>query len=130
MNLYVADTHALFWYLAAHPRLSIKAKAAFDEAQQSFAVIYVSSIVLAELFYLNVKHNRPLDFKAEVAKMQQSTAFQFVPFEVMQTLDFDKDASVSEMHDRIIAGVARRRNAVLLTRDPSIIAAQVAQTLW
>jgi len=31
MNEYVADTHALLWYLTASPRLSAAAKAAFDE---------------------------------------------------------------------------------------------------
>jgi hypothetical protein len=34
------------------------------------------------------------------------------------------------MHDRMIAGVARRPNAVLITRDPLIIGSGVVATLW
>ncbi len=130
MNLYVADTHALYWYLTANSNLSGGAKAAFDEARQGLAVIYLPAITLAELYYLNVKHNRPVDFAAELARLEQSAQFEFVPFEAADTLDFATNAQVSEMHDRIIAGVARRRNAVLLTRDTNIIAAGVVATLW
>lgn len=37
-------------------------------------------------------------------------------------LDFDHDAAVLEMHDRIIAGLARRSNAPLITSDSQITA--------
>ena len=45
MNLYVADTHALFWYFIASPLLGAQAKAAFDEGKQGQALIYVPAIV-------------------------------------------------------------------------------------
>ena len=66
MNAYVADTHALFWYLTDSPRLGRQASSAFEEADRGSAQIYLSAIVLAELFYMNEKLGRPLDFVAIV----------------------------------------------------------------
>ena len=59
MNDYVVDTHSLFWFLTASPRLGANAKAAFDEAQNGLAFIHISAIVLAELYYLNSKYSSP-----------------------------------------------------------------------
>jgi len=53
MNYYVADTHALYWYLINSPLLGAGASAAFDEADNGNALIYIPSIVLAELYFLN-----------------------------------------------------------------------------
>ncbi len=39
MNHYVADTHALFWYLTGSPRLGAQAKRVFDEGARGQAVI-------------------------------------------------------------------------------------------
>lgn len=55
MIFYVADTHALFWYLTNSPRLGAQASSAFDEGVRGRAVIYVPAVVLAELYYLNEK---------------------------------------------------------------------------
>ncbi|CAN5857362.1 hypothetical protein BH20ACI4_BH20ACI4_34800 [soil metagenome] len=41
MNEYVADTHALLWYLQNSPRLGQNASAAFDEADNGNALIYI-----------------------------------------------------------------------------------------
>jgi len=71
VNQYVADTHALFWYLTGSPHLGDKAKEAFDE-----------------------------------------------------------DTAVPEMHDRMIVGVARRLNAVCLTRDAAVIASEQVSAQW
>ncbi len=46
---YVADTHAIFWYLVNSPRLGHVASAAFDRADAGNAMIYLPAIVLAEL---------------------------------------------------------------------------------
>lgn len=49
MNRYVADTHALFWYLINSTELGSNARLAFDEADAE-AFIYVPASVIAELF--------------------------------------------------------------------------------
>lgn len=129
MKEYVADTHALFWYLTDSKRLGKEARAAFDEAKTGNAFIYIPAIVMAELYFLNRKANPPLDFPAEFWKLEAAGQFHFVPFEAEHVLDFDQLPSL-EMHDRIIAGVARRVGAPCLTKDSQIAASGVVPTLW
>jgi PIN domain nuclease of toxin-antitoxin system len=45
-------------------------------------------------------------------------------------LDFDACAKISEMHDRMIVGAARRMNAKLITRDKQIIKSRLVTTVW
>jgi PIN domain nuclease of toxin-antitoxin system len=68
MNFYVSDTHALFWYLTNSPALGVNARLAFDEADTGQALIYLSAIVIAELYYLNEKKGRPRDFASKYAR--------------------------------------------------------------
>jgi len=130
MNHYVADTHALFWYLTASPQLGSRAKQAFDEGVRGQAVIYIPAIVLAELYFLNEKVDRRLDFPSEYDRLRQSGQFVFVAFVPEDILDFDVDAAVPEMHDRIIVGVARRLGAACLSLDPYIVDSGLAQVVW
>ena len=130
MNEYVADTHALFWYMTASPRLSAAAKAAFDEGINNQALIYIPSIVLAELYFLNVKYNYPIDFAGEYKKLETGGQFILTNFEPQDVLDFDADSAVKEMHDRIIVGVARKLNAACLTKDSNIINSGLVKIIW
>jgi hypothetical protein len=45
-------------------------------------------------------------------------------------LELGQETAIPEMHDRIIAGVARRLGAPLLTRDPLISSAGSVQAIW
>ena len=130
MNLYVADTHALFWYLTASPHLSAKAKDCFDEGARGEALIYLPSIVLAELYFLNEKLGQPIDFANGLAALSSSSQFVFVPFQAEDTLDFNTDQIIPEMHDRIIVGVARRLSATCISRDQQISASGLIPTIW
>jgi PIN domain nuclease of toxin-antitoxin system len=130
MNEYVADTHALLWYLRNSPLLSKNANAAFDEADDGNALIYVPAIVLAELYFLNVKFNYPIDFAAEYKKLEAGGQFILISFEPQDVLDFDADSAVKEMHDRIIVGVARRLNAACITKDDNITKCGLVKIIW
>jgi PIN domain nuclease of toxin-antitoxin system len=130
MNEYVADTHALYWYLINSPKLGANANNAFDEADNGQALIYIPSIALAELYFLNKKQAIKIDFAAKYKQLEQSGQFILTPFEASDVLDFDKDSAVKEIHDRIIAGVSRRLNAPLLTKDQNITASNVVKTIW
>jgi len=130
MTRYVADTHALFWYLTASRRLGSKAKAAFDNAAAGNAMILLPTIVLAEIYFLNEKAGKPLDFLTEFNRLGSAKQFQFVALVPEDIVDFDADGSIPEMHDRIIAGVARRAGATCLTRDREITEPGVVSTLW
>lgn len=130
MNFYVADTHGLYWYLIASPLLGVNAKKAFDEGKNGNAVIYIPSIVIAELYFLNKKYGERMDFSVEFARLKNSSQFEFVSFAAADVPDFTVDAAVPEMHDRIIVGVARRLSASCLTRDRKIVDSKIVKIVW
>ena len=130
MSDYVTDTHALYWYLRAAPQLSAKARAVFFAGEQGQPRIHIPSIVLAELYYLNVKYGRPLDFAQEYQRLAAAGQFRFVDFRAADVSRFDTLVTIPEMHDRIIAGVAYVMNVPLLTRDPAIIDSKLVQVIW
>lgn len=130
MNFFVTDTHALFWYLINSRLLGAGASSAFDEADNGHALIYIPAIVLAELYFLNEKKQRPIDFGPKYQKLEQSRQFVLLPFFPAIIMDFDTCKSVTEMHDRMILADARRLNATLITRDHEITASGLVQTIW
>ena len=130
MNRYVTDTHALFWYLTASPKLGKGAKSAFDEGASGEALILIPAIVLAELYFLNEKFGGALGFPTELARLRGSGQFEFVPFLPDDVLDFEADRGIPEMHDRMIAGVARRTGAVCITRDAEVVRSKLVPTIW
>jgi PIN domain nuclease of toxin-antitoxin system len=127
---YVADTHALFWYLTAQPRLGEHARAAFIAAEQGQAILYIPSIVVAELYYVNVKLGQPLNFPHEFQRLATAGQFRFVDFTATDVLQFDALSAIQEMHDRIVVGVARALGLPLLTSDRAILTSGVVQTIW
>lgn len=130
MNDYVVDTHSLFWYLIASPKLGPNAKAAFDEAKNGAAFIHISAIVLAELYYLNAKYSSPLNFANELKKFEAGSQFVLTPLEPDDVSEFDLDIRISEMHDRIIVGLARRLDAPLITIDKNIAESDLVKVIW
>lgn len=130
MKWYVVDTHALFWYLTDSTLLGPEASRAFEEVECGEARAYVPAITVAELYYLNEKLGRPLAFAKEYESLQQSGLFTFVPFTSDDVVDFEADSAVPEMHDRIIVGIARRMDAMLLSRDKRIARTGLVPTVW
>jgi hypothetical protein len=86
--------------------------------------------VIAELYYANQKSNWFADFEQLFQDLKSKPYFRFVPFTADSVLDFSGNKSVPEMHDRIIAGLARRLNAPLITIDPQITAAGLVEIVW
>lgn len=130
MKRFVVDTHALFWYLTASPHLSVKAREAMDAAAHGKARLYISAIVLAELHYVNAKLKGDLDVPGLIAELKASSQVSLVPLRAEDVAEFGQDSHVPEMHDRIIAGLARRMRAAVITLDPKIVGHDGVTTLW
>jgi len=127
---YVVDTHALIWYLTGNRNLSKSALEVFRTAEKGRTQLVVSAIVIAEMYYAHQKSPLFKDFAEMYRKLKASRAYQFADFLPDDVLEFETDMAVPEMHDRIIAGLARRLGAPLITADPLIVSAQVVMTLW
>jgi PIN domain nuclease of toxin-antitoxin system len=120
----------LIWYLKQDRKLGQNASAILEAAERGETLLLISAIVVAELYYANAKHNLFADFATTYQDMASRPYFEFIPFDSSDVLDFDQNDVIPEMHDRIIAGLARRLDAPLLTSDPLIIAAKVVATVW
>lgn len=127
---YVTDTHALYWYLTANPLLGPNAQQIFLTAEQGRAIVHIPSIVLAELYYLNVKHQRPLEFSQEYQRLAEAGQFRFIDFQASAITHFDTLSAIPEMHDRLIACAAYELNCPLLTKDPTSIQSEIIDTVW
>ncbi len=129
-TLHVVDTHALIWYLQGSPRLGPQARAIFQAAELGQTRILVSAIVIAEMYYVNQKHRIFPDFSATYRDILRQPYFRLVPFVSDDVLDFPRDDDVPEMHDRIIAGLARRLGAPIITVDSAIAQAAGIVIIW
>jgi hypothetical protein len=86
--------------------------------------------VIAEIYFLNEKIGSPLDFTDVLKNLRSNSQFSFVSFRATEVLDFDTDKAVPEMHDRIITGVARRKQAACLTIDTKIVSSGLVKVVW
>jgi len=127
---YVVDTHALIWYLLNDKKLSKQAKAIFQAADQNQTLLIISAIVIAELYDANVKNNWFADFAKLYNDITSKPFLRFTPVDHTHVLDFMQDTAIPEMHDRIIAGVARRLSAPLISSDPLITVAGIVKIVW
>jgi predicted nucleic acid-binding protein len=128
--LYVVDTNALIWHLSDDRKLGRQAREVFAAAERGETRIVVSAVVVAELYYADQKFGLFADFDAVFRQLQVASHFRFASFEAEHVLSFDGDRDVPEMHDRIIAGLARRLGAPLIASDPQIVEAGVAAIVW
>lgn len=128
--IYVVDTNALIWYLTADKKLSRRAAEIFTAAESGAARLLVSAITIAELYYANQKWEWFDDFNQVYQDLQSKPYFQLVAFTADDVLQFALDSSIPEMHDRIIAGLAQRLEAPLLTSDSLIAEANAVRIVW
>jgi len=134
MTAYVADTHAVIWYLLDAPELSIPAHAAFEVARATGDPIFVSSITLVEITYLAEKGKLPANVPGTVlnALDDEQGALVLAPVDrsVVDTLSLIPRSVVPDMPDRIIAATALAYGVpLLITRDHQIRQSNL-QTVW
>jgi PIN domain nuclease of toxin-antitoxin system len=124
MIAFVADTHALIWYLFNDLRLSTPARKAFTDAADAGLEIGVSSISLAEIVYLIEKGRIPSNTLDEVLRVLNDAERELK--EVALTADIASQMrgisreEVPDLPDRVIAATARLLAVPVITRDGRI----------
>lgn len=133
MSAFVADTHAVIWYILNQDALSSSALEAFEAASASGDPVYLSAISVVEIHYLVEKGKLTAAFvdRLDDALISANAALVVTPLtlEIARTLSQIPRSSIPEMPDRIIAATALHLNLPLITRDRKIQASTI-KTVW
>ena len=122
MTHYVADTHALLWYLGGSPLLGVAARTAFDEAANGTSQVSVPAIALAEL----VQRKRI----GQSHRLRSAAGFRLTSLSPEVALRTRFLTALPDIHDRLIVAEALETGATLITRDQLIATSGLAPTVW
>ena len=129
----VIDTHSLIWYLEDSPRLGPAARRICDACDRGEIIVYIPTICLVEIIYLQEKGRIPADLKAmldtELHAGTSGLALAALTPEVADAVASVPRAEIPDMPDRIIAATAFHLGLPLITRDRRIQLADV-NTIW
>ncbi|MCO6451263.1 MAG: PIN domain-containing protein [Caldilineales bacterium] len=128
-NVFVLDTHTLFWHLAEPKKLSAAAKQVFEEARQGQATLILSPIILLELFAVVRKLDAPIDFKAELARFERAP-FRIEPITTADLRLLEQLDAIPELHDKLIGATTIRLQAKVVTRDLEIRNCASVESVW
>ncbi len=130
----VADTHSLIWYLFALPPLSAVAKNYMDAVAASGGYIFIPSISLVEITYLEEEGRLGKNVLPRI------TAAIQLPNSVLKISEISLPITVAlaqisrtivpDMPDRIISATALHLGLPLVTKDGNIRRLQNIQTIW
>lgn len=129
----VTDTHALIWYLENDLRLGVIASQIYDECDLGQAIVYVPTMCLVEIVFLQEKGRIPPHLRtAFESKLKSGTSGLVVAdmtTGVVDALATIPRIEVPEMPDRIIAATALHLGLPLMSRDHKI-QASIVTTIW
>jgi predicted nucleic acid-binding protein len=92
--------------------------------------LIIHPVVLAEFYWLLKKQGLQSNFQAYLRFVLANPIYRFetiLPDDLSRLDDFDE---IPEMQDRLIAIVAERLGATIITRDPLIRGSPKAKCLW
>ena len=127
---FVADTHALWWYLRSPERLSGAAEVVFRLAETGNATIIVPAIVVAEFYFLSVKLRQPLVPANLLDALASVRGIELSDLGREQLENLDRFPEIPEMHDKLIAAESIMLGAPVISRDEKIVASDQVDTIW
>jgi PIN domain nuclease of toxin-antitoxin system len=119
---FVADTHALVWYMTDNPSLSLAAKKILQRADGGEEKIHIPCIVFFELLYLIEKGKIGIAFGDFVSMFAFSSNYLVEPacVPVIKKSSEISAEVVSDPWDRLIAATSMHLNLPLITRDRTL----------
>ncbi|BAY14836.1 PilT protein domain protein [Anabaenopsis circularis NIES-21] len=133
MSNLVTDTHALIWYLEDSSNLSTAANQAFEKCDRGDIVIYIPTICLVEIVYLQEKGRISAQMKSQLdaALIAENSGLILADLtgEVVAALTTIPRDSIPDMPDRIIAATAKHLGLPLISRDSKITASGI-NVIW
>lgn len=127
---YVADTHALVWFFTNSRRLSQTALHIMREADAGREVIFIPTIVLAELMSICKSGKTPLDFSTTLGRLEAGDNYQIIPLDLTIIKAANDIQAELEMHDRLIVATAQLLSVPVLTKDEMIVQSGALPVVW
>ena len=127
---FVADTHALWWYLRSPKRLTAAASAVFRLAETGNATIVVPAITVAEFYFLSVKLGQPFAPSDLLSALDSVSGIELSDLGRAQLARLDAFPEIPEMHDRLIAAESMALGVPVVTRDGTLLASPRVETVW
>ncbi|CAB1083475.1 hypothetical protein JY97_04335 [Alkalispirochaeta odontotermitis] len=127
---FVADTHALIWWFTDSPRISEKASQIFEQCERGENIIFIPSIVVAELLSIFDKKRIEFDFKNLFKKIRTSENFVLIAldYQILEKMITLKE--IPELHDKIIASTAKYLKVPIITKDEVLQNVPSIKSLW
>ena len=128
----VTDTHALIWYLEDNPRLSTVANEIFNQCDRGELLIYIPTICLVEIVYLQEKGRISSEMKTQLdnalATENSGLALADLTAAVVELAIMPRNI-VPNMSSRIIVATAKHLGLPLISKDNKIISSGIT-TIW
>jgi predicted nucleic acid-binding protein len=128
-NEFVTDTMGLVLWLERR-KFNPKVRAIYESAESGKAVIYIPAMVFAEILYLSEKHRISITLDQLSIYLKRCPHYRESAADLMTIQSAAQIIDIPELHDRLIAGTARRLGLALITNDPVIQASSFVETIW
>ncbi len=131
-TFYIADTHALLWYLTADARLGTSARAVLQNPANQ---IVVPAIVVAEALYI-IEHGKSSATSNQLWQfVLLSSNVTFYPLDAAALKQSEVLSVIPEMHDRQIVATAiciqdSNTESIVITKDGYITNSGLIKTVW
>lgn len=129
----ITDTHGLIWYLENDPRLGPDAALVFSACDQGQSWVYVPTICLVEIVYLQEKGRIPANLKttfdSKLKAGRSGLKLADLTVGVVNAMTQIARSEVPDMPDRIIAATAFHLGLPLISKDRRI-RSSIVTTIW
>ena len=126
---FATDTMGLVLWLERR-KFSPTARALYESAEAGNVVIHIPAIVFAEILYLSERRRIQLALDQLAEHLKQFPRYREAAMSLGTIQSAAQITDVPELHDRLIAGTARRLGLALITNDPVIQASSFVKTIW
>lgn len=126
--MFVADTHALVWYLTNDSRLGVKAKGALEKTDRGEEETIIPTVVLAEVLFMSRK--RKVSFERLLEAVESGRNYSAYPLGIHVILEMKKLSTKYSIHDAAIVATAKILGAPIITKDEVIRELGDVKTIW
>ncbi len=129
MNRFVTDTMALVLYLEKR-KMPVLVKQAYEDTENHVSEIIIPAMCLAEVAYLHERGRIQINLSDVNSLLSAFPGFSVHPVDLFVVDHAFAISDIPELHDRLIAGTARKLSLPLLTNDPVIGASTFMVSFW